>query len=294
MMTESNYPPPLDRLLTYGDPGFQDRADWPDYVAMLQLEPQHVPDLIRMATDADLTEADPDSSEVWAPVHAWRALGQLRAEAAIEPLLALVQTDDQDRLDDATLEELPDVFAMIGPAAIPALSTLLADDSQGVYGRLSAISGLGKIAAQYPEARDAAIAPIVRQLEAYASNDEDLNGFLISELMGLHAAETIPLMEQAIKADRVDPTLATWDDVQIEFGLKTPEEVGRDPERPLADPLRVQRMQEQLGLAPAPPVKPLRPTRTAATGAGGASPGDKAKSKRKMSKDSRKKNKKRK
>lgn len=291
MMTESNYPPPLDRLLTYGDPGFQQRADWPDYVAMFQLEPQHIPDLIRMATDADLNEADTDSLEVWAPLHAWRALGQLRADEAVEPLLTLLTTGDEDRLDDSILEELPDVYAMIGPAAIPALSALLADDSQGIYGRMSALTGLGKIAEQYPDARDAALAPIVRQLEAYATNDEDLNGFLISELMRLQAAETIPLMEQATKAGKVDPTLATWDDVQIEFGLKTPEEVGRDPERPMADPLRVQRMQEQIGLRS---VAPFRPTRTTATGAGGASPGDKAKSKRKMGKDSRKKNKKRK
>ena len=79
-MTDANYPPPLDRLLTYGDPGFQNRAEWPNYVEMFQLGPEHVPDLIRMATDADLNEADTDSPEVWAPLHAWRALGQLRAE----------------------------------------------------------------------------------------------------------------------------------------------------------------------------------------------------------------------
>jgi HEAT repeat protein len=30
--------------------------------------------------------ADQNSMEVWAPVHAWRALGQLRAEEAIKPL----------------------------------------------------------------------------------------------------------------------------------------------------------------------------------------------------------------
>jgi PBS lyase HEAT-like repeat len=293
-MTESNYPPPLDRLLTHGDPGFQQRAEWPDYVAMFNLGAQHIPDLIRMATDADLNEADTDSSEVWAPLHAWRALGQLRAEAAVEPLLTLLTTGDEDRLDDSILEELPDVYGMIGPAAIPALSALLADDSQGIYGRMSALTGLGKIAEQYPGVREAALAPIVHQLEAYATNDEDLNGFLISELMRLKAAETLPLMEQAFKAGQVDPTLATWDDVQIEFGLKTPEEVGRDPERPQADPLRVQRMQEMLGSTPAPSIKPFRPTRTAATGASGASSGDKARAKRKMGKESRKKNKKRK
>jgi hypothetical protein len=218
----------------------------------------------------------------------------LRAEAAIEPLLTLLTTGDEDRFDDSILEELPDMYAMIGPAAIPALGALLADDSQGIYGRMSALTGLGKIAEQYPDARDAALAPIVRQLESYATNDEDLNGFLIAELMRLKAVEALPLMEQVFKVGQVDPMMATWDDVQIEFGLKTPEEVGRDPERPQADPLRVQRMQQQFGIAPAAPVKPFRPARTAATGAGGASAGDKAKAKRKMGKESRKKNKKRK
>ncbi|HEX6606417.1 MAG TPA: hypothetical protein VF276_05810, partial [Chloroflexia bacterium] len=201
-------------------------------------------------------------------------------------------TGDEDRFDDSILEELPDVYGMIGPAAIPALSALLADDSQGIYGRMSALTALGKIAEQYPDARDAALAPIVRQLEAYATNDEDLNGFLISELMRLQAAETLPLIEQVFKAGKVGPMMATWDDVQIEFGLKTPEEVGRDPDQPLADPLRVQRIQEMLGSAPAPSIKPFRPSATARTGAGGASPGDKAKSKRHMGKESRKKNKK--
>jgi hypothetical protein len=293
-MTDANYPPPLDRLLTYGDPGFQQRAEWPDYVAMCQRGPRHVPALIRRRSDDDLNEADTDSPEVWAPLHAWRALGQLRAEAAIDPLLTLLTTGDEDRLDDSTLEELPDVYAMIGPAAIPALSALLADDSPGIYGRMSALTALGKIAEQYPDARDAALVPIVRQLEAYATNDEDLNGCLSSELMRLKATETLPLIEQVFRVGQVDPMMATWDDVQIEFGLKTPEEVGRDPERPLADPLRVRRMQEQFGIAPPAPIKPFRPSATAATGAGGASAGDKARSKRKMTKDSRKKNKKRK
>ncbi len=134
-MTRHIYQPPLDKLLTYGDPReTPDPADdvrhWPDYPGVFGLGAEHVPELIRMATDDTLTWADSDSLEVWAPIHAWRALGQLHAEAAAQPLLPLLlQGDDSDWV----LEELPDVYGLIGAAAIPALSAYLADASHPVY-----------------------------------------------------------------------------------------------------------------------------------------------------------------
>src|SRR5262249_4660104 len=42
------YPPPLDRLLTLGDAWKM--HDWPDYPGP-GLGPEHIPDLIRLATD---------------------------------------------------------------------------------------------------------------------------------------------------------------------------------------------------------------------------------------------------
>lgn len=85
------YGPPVDQLLTYGEGQSVSPDDWPNYLA-LGLGPEHIPDLIRMATDEDLNWADSDSLEVWAPLHAWRTLGQFRAEAAVAPLLTLVGT----------------------------------------------------------------------------------------------------------------------------------------------------------------------------------------------------------
>jgi hypothetical protein len=70
----------------------------PDYLA-LGLGPEHIPDLIRMATDEELNQADSESLKVWANVHAWRVLGQLRAAAAIEPLFSLLHRTDDDDAD---------------------------------------------------------------------------------------------------------------------------------------------------------------------------------------------------
>src|SRR5436305_13614282 len=120
-MSAVSYPSPVDKLLTCGDP-WEVRAnpkDWPQYLE-LGIGPEHIPDLIRMATDGELRWAEEDSDEVWAPIHAWRTLGALHAEEAIEPLLSLFKNIEEYD-DEWALEELPDVYGMIGPAAIPAL-----------------------------------------------------------------------------------------------------------------------------------------------------------------------------
>jgi HEAT repeat protein len=46
--------------------------------------------------------ADQNSMEVWAPVHAWRALGQLRAEEAIKPLREYLLDSSNKELARAT------------------------------------------------------------------------------------------------------------------------------------------------------------------------------------------------
>ena len=114
-MSTIDYPPPVDKLLTYGRPEPRSAQDWPDYLE-LGLGPEHIPDLLRMTANEELWEAGEDASENWAPVHAWRALGQLRAVNAVEPLLHLLVERVRD---DWAMDELPQVYGLIGAAAIP-------------------------------------------------------------------------------------------------------------------------------------------------------------------------------
>jgi len=216
----NTYPPPVDKLLAYGDA--RNFREWPDY---LQLGPEHIPDLIRMATDDDLLWAGSDSLEVWAPIHAWRALGQLCAEAAIEPLLTLFDALDAE---DWILEEMPEVYGLIGPAAIPALTAYLADTSHLLFSRVAASGCLQHIGAQHPEARAECVAAITRQLERFAENDPTLNGDLVASLLDLKAVESAPVMERAFAANRVDLSVTgDWEDAQVEFGLKPARETPR-------------------------------------------------------------------
>ncbi len=96
---------------------------WPDYLGELGITLEHVPELIRMATDEGLSDALSDSVEVWAPIHAWRCLGLLRADEAIEPLLGLIKSEEEDWV----LEEIPWVMGLIGEGAIAPATKFLAN-----------------------------------------------------------------------------------------------------------------------------------------------------------------------
>src|SRR2546425_1806161 len=228
-MENVSYPAPVDKLLTYGKPELAYAENWPNYLE-LGFTPEHIPELIRMATDKELNEADPESLEVCGPVHAWRTLGQLHAETAVEPLLHLYEEMSDD---DWAVSELPRVYGMIGPAAIPILKAYVADASHDESARINAQTGLEEIGTMHPDARNECIAALSQQLELFEENDPGLNGYLIASLVGLEALEAVPLIERAFAADRVDEFITgDWDSVQVELGLKE-----ASPERPmLLDP----------------------------------------------------------
>jgi len=219
----TSYRPPVDTLLTYGECQIGGPSDWPNYLE-LGLGPEHIPDLICMATDEKLNGADSKSLQVWAPIHAWRALGQLRAEAAIDLLLALFDFSEDS---DWVTEELPEVYGMIGPAALPGLAAYIADDvSNNDTSRIDAISSVEKIGKHWPDARTQCIEVLTRQLELFGANETDFNGFLIASLVDLQATEAVPLIERAFALGCVDLTImGDWDLVQVELGLKSPQEI---------------------------------------------------------------------
>ncbi len=179
----AEYAPPLDQFLTLGRPS-NDRS-WRDYRA-LGIGPEHIPDLIRMATDRDLNSADAENLEVWAPLHAWRSLGELHAEQAIEPLLELLGDSPED---DYLAMDLPEVFSRIGPVAIPAVKRHIADESLNEDARIHGAEILKEIARTHPETREDCIGFLTSQLARKTDNPASLNGFLVSELVVLKAVE---------------------------------------------------------------------------------------------------------
>jgi len=238
--THTQYAPPVDQLLIYGEGQNSRSEDWPNYLE-LGFTLDHVPDLIRMASDDELNNAPSESLEVWAPLHAWRTLGQLRAEAAIEPLAALRESLEEN---DWASEELPEVLGMIGPAALPPLAALLVDIAYDDELRIGVITSIEEIGTHWTEARTACVETLTKQLELFEENDPEINGFLVLSLAKLHATESVPVVRQAYAAGCVDPMiLGNWDDAQVEFGLLSAEEAARHrskkfSEMPVLSPLR--------------------------------------------------------
>ncbi len=218
--------PLMEKLLALDTPEI--KQGWLDCEEQ-GIGPEHVEELIELALDEKLNSAPSDSREVWVPVHAWRALAQLHAAAAAEPLTRLLQRIDEDD-DDWVGEELPRVFGMIGPPAVPHLSEYLRADAHPVFSRVAAAHSLQCIGTAHPELRDEAVAVLSGQLADFRKNDPSLNGLLISYLIDLHAVEAAPLMKQTFDADSVDLfILGDWEDAQIELGLKSAREKPRGP-----------------------------------------------------------------
>jgi hypothetical protein len=221
-MSEIAYAPPVSELLELGEKSV--RAKHPtDYIEQFGFTDADIPELIRMVLDEDLNWANQNTNEVWAPLHAWRSLGLLKAEAAIEPL---VSKFNEMWEDDWFNEDMPDVFAQIGPAAIPALRNFFDNSENWFYSRWTAISSLVKIAQAHPDVRDVCVEAMTQHLEHFNRNNREWNGVVISSLLDLNAVEAAPLMEQAFKTKWVDTSIpGDWPEVQHSLGLISRSEV---------------------------------------------------------------------
>jgi hypothetical protein len=234
---KSSYPPPVQHLFQLGSARENTKPElWSEYLK-LGIGPEHVPDLIRVAQGWRRHWFDKEETPaVWAHIHAWRALGQLKATEAIEPLLALL-TDMQEKGDDWSLEEIPVVLAQIGPSSIDPIAAYLESPGPDPFSRSAAASGLVKIAKGSPEYRERVVGILTDALSRYATQDPELNGLLLGELLDMKATEALPVIREAFRADQIDETIAgDWGDVRRELNIEP--QPDDPPERPVADAWR--------------------------------------------------------
>jgi hypothetical protein len=214
----ADYGGPVRRLLTIGETQSGDPAEWLDYAVKFGLGREHIAELSRLACDRGLNSGDGDGRAAWAPLHAWRALGQLQAEASVAPLLAFLKTAEDD---EAVGEEFPKVFGMIGPPAIPHIARFLSNQSNTTFPVAAAIEGLKEIAERHSDSRVECVGILARTLEQHADADASINGFAVSALIDLAAVEAIDVMREAFRRNSVDISIAgDEEDVEIALGLR--------------------------------------------------------------------------
>jgi hypothetical protein len=275
------------KLLEIDVPELKGGTDrWIDYQKDYGLGQADIPELIRLATDKELyfedTEEEYPLAALWGAMHARRALGQLKAAQAVDPLLETLKWDD----DDYTLEDFPKVFSLIGPEAIPALARAL-QESNGAYSKTAttAIESLEQIARKLPETQDEVGKVLLEQLKLFEKNEPSINGFLVNSLTNLKVEQALPVIEEAFKAEKVDTSIIRWHSVQFEFGLIDKSEHDRVEEEFRAAhraSRKADMLPEDQGRFSGSNINPSRKKQK-----------DKAKAKRKLAKASQKKNRKR-
>jgi hypothetical protein len=194
---------------------------WPNYLE-LGIKSEHIPELLRILNEIEEFWPDVDvenAPESYAPIHAWRALGQLKAEQAIPTLMRLIVWNEEENAD-WIMEDIPEVLGMIGPASIPSLREYLLKPDKFEWASVTISHSLAEVGKRNPEYRSVCVEALQAGLEQYPENGETINAFLIDYLAELKAVEAASLVERAYQADAVDiSVLGDFEDFQILVGL---------------------------------------------------------------------------
>jgi len=209
--------PKIQTLLKLGQPKFN--RSWPDYADQYDFTQEDVPALLALFTNEEINALQSDRPEVWAPLYAWRILGQLGSEDAIGPI---VQSFDTLHEDDSALSELPGVIGMIGPAAIPVLAKYWWQPGKDEFAYVMAMDALCEIGKQHPASREQVVDIYIEYMDKPNTQADTLNGLLMACLMDLKATEAIDGIRRLFALDCVDPSCAgDLEEVEMELGLRT-------------------------------------------------------------------------
>ncbi len=195
------------------------------YIRTCDITSDDIPELITAASNwsndewfdrlaaANLDDESYDKS-AHLPIHAWRALAELKADDCAGPLLSILNKLAQGE-DDWSLDEFPHVFGALSPEVIPLLIQFADQTSHKIDARIVAVEGLAEIAngAGKEVARDQVLekfnAWLLNAIEApfqFESNrdayDADpirFNSAVLDGLLDLQATESAELIERVCR-----------------------------------------------------------------------------------------------
>jgi hypothetical protein len=206
------YSEPVSELFSLDYPEDDNVIDYKS----LGITTDHINDLMRLATDADLLNSadDDDDSKFWAAVHSWRALGQLQVIEIIPMLLELVEQGYE--FDILFGEEYPRVVKLLGFPAVNVLKEYIFDSSKYEWGRAYGIECLKGLGEGYREECVAVLSDFITKPSL-----PNLVGLAISVLIDLNAKECIGSIRNAFDSGYVDVNITgDIEDVEIDLGIR--------------------------------------------------------------------------
>lgn len=171
---------------------------------ILEHEPSAIrAELLPLATNTALLYAKEPAC--WAPLHALRLLGEVPDVDIIEPLLGVVPVGiryEGDQAPELWTQDLLEIIARCGMAAVPILWRWSEDASKQYRSRGAALHAVAYIAHTTPEEHDALVAEARRRLADV--EDKENTTFLVYMLATLGIADAYQEVMDAYKARRVD------------------------------------------------------------------------------------------
>lgn len=210
-----NAPPAVADLYTHPQPNWD---GWPDYISEYNLTAEHIPALIDIITDETHLFCFDGEFAADVVIHAYRALGQLKAAEALPAMIGLYKYEPEDILGNHFTEDLPQAIQMIGASGLPYLKDLLVSTDNGYWGQAIATDMISQIGHEHPDLRADCIEIIATQLQLYRQHDSDFNSDLILALVRMKAVEMSGLVKSVYAADRVNRfAIGDWEDLQTEL-----------------------------------------------------------------------------
>jgi hypothetical protein len=224
----AGYPQQMRGLLALGKP--RDGMQYDEWAEQLR---DYVPDLIRMALDPDLNDRPQHDRALWAPLHALGVLTALAPAEAVEPLLVMIDWDD-----DWVGDQLVEFYAAVGENALPSLQAVARDTGHTETARDLAISSLREIAEEHPDLREEVVGFLIDLLDqppAETVEEETVAAWAIFQLLEMKALEALPAIHRAFDEDRVNTTVVAEQDIDLLLEDDSVDEDGIDEDEEIED-----------------------------------------------------------
>lgn len=207
-------------LFDWGKPktNLSNVEEWKSYLDY-GFSSKDVPHLIPLLTDESLYDAPENSNDIWVPLYAWRILGALKSDEAIQPLIDMFEFAPDD---DWVLTDIPYALGMIGRAAIEPLFKTLLNESFAEFSRVAASDSLIQIAKQDSSLRDEIVSKLGEYLRAPDVTKLSLNGLLVCGLIDVKAIELMDDIRLLFEHGYVDISIpGDLEDVEIALGTRS-------------------------------------------------------------------------
>jgi hypothetical protein len=194
------------------------KEEWINYPEKFNFDATHIPELIDVLKKTDLESVTMQKVENSAPMHAWRALGQLNATESVKFLFESLIKNSEAII---FYLELPVVIGMMDENAIePTKEYLEMEHNDRLDIKLCAIESLTKLANHITASKNRIATIFIESLNEYSFNNYKFTTYLIKALMELEITKANELIEEIIDVEEYDSEIISYDEVRMFLNSK--------------------------------------------------------------------------